>query len=389
MNDVARKTGTLEDPLLRTVANVLTLSGGVVEPSGEGSLAVLLPPAVANALGVPEETTLRVSPVTGNAGSVAPEASLEKDKSHVLTYSTETLEKLSSMIRDRGHLVERRTNRLYLKQQGIHASVRAHFSPVNGIGNVKSSHERTISYLICNVQYTAFSDERTEGMVEVAVNEFTGLPVDEIRSILSWADSVPVSTAAVERKPTAQICQALVRTSRRSIGRELQQFQESLQRRLRRDIKRVSEYYGSLIHELEDKIRRKGLQGEERATEMQRVEAIQVELRKKLIDQRERYAVKVAVQCLNAMRLYVDVVVVLFEVQRRERTRELVLIWNPIKKGFENLGCDECGNELWSFRMCDEVPHILCEQCSVCPACSKSVCRACHPKQCPKCHKSY
>ena len=58
------------------------------------------------------------------------------------------------------------------------------------------------------------------------------------------------------------------------------------------------------------------------------------------LDQRERYAVKTAVRWLNALRVYLDVIVVVYEVQRKRRTRELLLVWNPLKKGFEDLSCE-------------------------------------------------
>jgi len=107
------------------------------------------------------------------------------------------------------------------------------------------------------------------------------------------------------------------------------------------------------------------------------------------LDQRERYAVKTAVRWLNALRVYLDVIVVVYEVQRKRRTRELLLVWNPLKKGFEDLSCEHCGVELRSFWMCDDVPHILCPQCNASPKCGKNICRACSPQKCPRCQQSY
>ncbi|MFZ1978449.1 MAG: hypothetical protein WAV76_10890 [Bacteroidota bacterium] len=384
----------MKNPLLQIVSNILTLLDSVVEPAGENSIDVLLSSTTAEKLGVPEEARLQISQDsstdTVEKSFSTDEESNRNNKSNtarILGYNAETFEKLSTLIQNRGTFVEQYARHLYLKQEGIDSAVKNNFKPLNGLGRVMSMREQTISYLLCNVQYTAFSDERKEGVVETAVNEFTGLPVEDIRSVLHWVEFVQTSKPIVERKTTAQIYQGLLRSSQRVIEVELQQFRQSLQRRLKRDFIRVREYYSSLVKEIEGKIQRKGLEGKERAAEVQRIEAIQIELRKKLIDQRERYAVRIAVQWPNAMRIYLDVLVIVYEIQRRQRTREILLIWNPIKKGFEDLGCDRCGSDIKSFWMCDEVLHILCEQCSVCPKCGKNICRACHPKTCPRCHQ--
>lgn len=387
----------MDDPLLHITAQIVTLSGGVAERSGDNSLDVLLPPVVARNLGVPEETTLRVflpADVRGSdpedeANTDLPRRTDKVRAVHQISYTAETLEKLSALIGARGLFLEQCAKRLYLKQEGMGPAVIGYFTPLNGPARVITSRVQTVSYLLSNAHYAAFSDERKEGVVETAVNEFTGLPVDDVHSLLQQTETTSSSPPAVIRKPTDQIYRTLLRTTQQSIDRELQQFHQSLHRRLERDFKRVKEYYGSLVREIEGKIRRKDLQGKERTAELQRVEAIQIELRKKLIDQRERYAVKTAVRWLNAMRVYLDVIVVVYEVQRKRRTRELLLIWNPLKKGFEDLSCEHCGIDLRSFWMCDEVPHILCPQCNACPKCGKNVCRSCYPQKCPRCQQSY
>lgn len=393
----SRDNEIVQHTFQRAGAQILTLSEGVVEQSDGDSLDVLLPPAVAKKLGVPEEARLRVTtpadiPDVPSPGVAIPGVSGPHGPgraAHVLTYSAETLEKLSSLIGVRGTLQERYARRLYLKHEGIGSAVTGYFSPLNGLGNVKSSRMQTVSYLICNAQYTALSDERKEGVVETALNEFTGRPVEDVCAMLRQAETAQASLPTVERKPADFIYRSLLSAAQRSIERELLQFQQSLHRKLLRDFRRVEEYYGSLVREIEDKIQRRALQGNERATEMQRIEGVHLELRKKLVDQRERYAVRVAVRWLNAMRVYFDVIVVVYEVRRKQRARDLELIWNPLKKDFEDLGCDRCGNDLRAFWMCEEVPHILCESCSVCPGCGRNVCRTCHPQKCARCQSPY
>ena len=400
----------MDDPLLRVAAQIVTLSGGVTEPTGENSLDVLLPPPVAKHLGLPEEATIRASlpdadftngseDDTGKPGQgygsenysaePGPRKADKARRIHELSYTPETLEKLATLLGPRGMFLERCARRVYLKQEGIEPAVSAHFTPLNGPARVITSRVQPISYLLCNAHYTALSDERKEGVVETAVNEFTGLPVDEIHSLLRGAETTDAAPPTVRRAQASTIYQALQRSTQDSIERELLQFHHSLQRKLERDFRRVQQYYGSLVGEIQGKIRRRDLRGKERETELQRIEAIRVEMQKKLIDQRERYAVKINVRWLNVQRLHLEVILATYEIQRKRSARELLLVWNPLKKGFEDLACESCGTPLQSFWMCDDVPHILCPECNGCPKCGKSVCRACHPRNCPRCGVAY
>lgn len=204
----------MKNPLLQIVSNILTLLDSVVEPAGENSIDVLLSSTTAEKLGVPEEARLQISQDsstdTVEKSFSTDEESNRNNKSNtarILGYNAETFEKLSTLIQNRGTFVEQYARHLYLKQEGIDSAVKNNFKPLNGLGRVMSMREQTISYLLCNVQYTAFSDERKEGVVETAVNEFTGLPVEDIRSVLHWVEFVQTSKPIVERKTTAQIYQ--------------------------------------------------------------------------------------------------------------------------------------------------------------------------------------
>jgi len=400
----------MDDPLLRVAAQIITLSGGVTEPSGGNSLEVLLPSPVAKHLGIPEEATLRASlpdaafgngseedtrePGHGNdseneSAEPGSRKSVKPRRIHELSYTPETLEKLATLLGPRGMFLERCARRVYLKQEGIEPAVSAHFTPLNGPARVMTSRVQPISYLLCNAHYTALSDERKEGVVETAVNEFTGLPVDDIHSLLRGAETTDDSPPNVRRAQASTIYHALQQSTQDSIERELQQFHHSLQRKLERDFRRVRNYYGSLVGEIEGKIRRRDLRGKDREAELQRIEAIRVEMQKKLIDQRERYAVKINVRWLNVQRLHLEVILATYEIQRKRSTREILLVWNPLKKGFEDLACESCGTPLQSFWMCGEAPHLLCPACYACPQCGKNVCHACHPRKCPRCGDAY
>ncbi|MFH0992565.1 MAG: hypothetical protein V1799_21410 [bacterium] len=376
----------MNNPIAEKVETILQITGALLEEMNDGSIHVLFPPDVAAHLNVAEEITLlfESSPVD----SQSEEQTVRAGVSNLVMYNPEFLQPLSRLLVERGLCTERLIKGLYLKQTGLSAAVQSHFTVLNGIGRMIEYHEQMTSYLICNCKYSALSDERKEGISRCAVNEFSGSIADELTTMLAWSDSEYLpSTIAVERKPIDKIYRALTKSARRIIEHELLHFQRSLNRRLQRDIERVSQYYGTLIAEIERKINRRALTGKEKQTEMQRIEATRLELKKKLLDQKERYKIKINVEFLNAMRIYMNVIVVAYEVQRRQCKRELFLVWNPLKKDFEDISCEHCGQELSSFSLCDDRLHILCQNCFRCSRCGKAVCQVCHPRICPKCGK--
>ena len=359
---------------LETIGQILSLSGALVEVKGEQALEVVAPPELAAALEIPEHTTLYANPLDTPRGA------------RVLSYTPELFEQLSSVLSERGRLVEGIIEGLYLKRTGVAAAAGEAFAVLNGVGVVVDYHEEMISYVVCNFHYAALSDERTEGIVAAAVNEFSGVPATELSLILlSQLAASRRGRHSVNRKSSAQIYGVAGLSARERIAQELAPFRKSLIRRLQRDVSRVQYYYRSLIAEINRKIDRKQLTGQEKETEKERILATQGELRRKVLDLRERYAMEVKVRFINAARLYVPVLIVRYNVQRRQSVREVSLIWNPLRKDFDDLGCEGCGGQIRNFYLCDERLHMVCSGCFRCPHCGKNSCRACHAAACAKC----
>lgn len=360
--------------ILQTIEQVLTLSGALVEQAGEDALEVIAPPDVAAALKIPEHATLYSNPLTAPKGSL------------VLAYTPELFEQLMAILNHRGYLTQCIAKDIYVKRSGVPAAVEGAFTILNGIGRVNDYNEKIISYFLCHFSYTALSDERKEGIVAAAVNEFSGVPTTELSMVLS--SQLPAGqpgSLPADRKPVVETYRAACLSAQQAIERELVPFRRSLARRLKRDIERLHDYYGSLITEIEERIRRRKLEGREREAEQSRKEATRLEMQRKLVDQQERYAMEVKVRLINAARIYVPALVVRYQVQRRQLKREVQVIWNPLRKDFDDVECEGCRRTLRSFSLCDDRLHLVCADCFQCSQCGKVACHACHPARCPKC----
>jgi len=361
--------------LIDTVAEVLELSGAAVEKNGE-YIEALVPAAAAELLRTNELTKLYFSPDRA------------QQDGELVTFQSDFLDRLFVLMQNTGNYAQLSVQNLYLKQSTRQAADQR-FQVLNGLGHALDAIERRLSYIQCNFKYTAVSDEKKEGLLSTIINEHTLANASDMIAPLEWAEFSESSPQAdLPVQPFANIYTAASRAAEFVIHRELAEFHKSLNRRLQRDIGRLTEYYQSLAAEIRRKIERRGLAGKEREDEEARLRATAMELERKLTDQREKYAMKINVEPINFLRIFMPVMAVNFAVRFRKAAREIHLIWNPLAKDFEALVCQGCAAGVFRFFICEEKLHVVCANCFKCANCQRNMCRACHPGKCPKCgHK--
>jgi hypothetical protein len=167
-----------------------------------------------------------------------------------------------------------------------------------------------------------------------------------------------------------------------------------MQRRLTRDHTRLHGYHDNLRREsLTRLLALEGVEGPkadaDRQRENHRIAAIEREYRAKLGDLRHNYALRVTVDWIQTLELFVPVQRLEVLIRRRKGERAIHLDWHPLVRMAEAPLCD-WGLGLKSTRMiCDERLHLT-EPVGQdpCPGCSKPFCRACHPAACPRCGMS-
>ena len=164
-----------------------------------------------------------------------------------------------------------------------------------------------------------------------------------------------------------------------------------MRRRLERDRNRVHAYHDDLrstsLKRLAALARAEGDRAQaDRRREMLRVEAIEREYRAKLDDLRHNYALRVTVEWVQALDLYVPVQRFDVLIRRRKGERVVHLDWHPLVKAAEPPLC-ETGLGLDRVRLvCDDKLHLTEPAGQApCPSCGKPFCRACFPAACPRC----
>jgi hypothetical protein len=362
--------------LIDTVAEILELSGAAVEKNGV-YLEAIVPEDVAKTLHVREMAKLYFTPDQAQADG------------ELVTFQSDFVDRLFVLMQSAGNYANLTLKDLYLKQSAKSAAEQR-FVAINGLGRSLDAIERHLSYAQFNFKYAAVSDEKKDGLVSVTINEHTLAEVSQMVSQLAWAESAEAPHyVELPRQPFHAIYAAACRSAESIMRWELSEFHKSLNRRLQRDINRLAEYYGNLTTEIRHKIARRGLEGKAREDEESRIRATELELERKIADQREKYAMKISVEPVNLMRLFMPAMVVNFEVRFRKAARELQLVWNPLTKDFEAVPCQGCMAGLYHFHICEDKLHVLCTDCFKCPDCGRNICRACHPRKCPKCGMEY
>jgi len=358
--------------LIDTVSDVLALCGAALEKNGE-RLEALLPEEVSRKLSLPELAVL----------------CFDAENSHrdgeLITYQSDIVDRLFELMQDTGNHVSLTLKDLYLKQ-GVEAAAAKHFKVLNGLGRALASHEQYLPYALINFKYTAVSDEKKEGLVSTVINECTLARVSGAAWELHLTQAeARAQTVDLPCQPFDDVYRAACHSVQPIIQKELSDFRKSLNRRLHRDIRRLTEYYADLVKEIRRKIERRGLEGKEREHEESRIRATELELQHKIADQRGKYALKVHAEPVNMLRFFLPVKVADFEVRFSKSTRAIPLVWNPLLKDFEPVTCESCHSGLDSFWLCEHKLHHVCTSCFKCRGCGNKICHACFRKKCPKC----
>jgi hypothetical protein len=254
--------------------------------------------------------------------------------------------------------------------------------------------------LMLAFRYTAVSDEKREGLIWLGLNLGTGAVVSDILARLrpalaqvpDWQAPDQATRLAAGPGWSAATLEARVRPLLdRQVRDGIEPFLRAMRRRLERDRNRVHAYHDDLrSSSLKRLAALAGAEGDraeaDRRRETLRVEAIEREYRAKLDDLRHNYALRVTVEWIQALDLYVPVQRFDVLIRRRKGERVVQLDWHPLVKTAELPLC-EAGLGVDRIRLvCDDKLHLTEPAGQApCPSCGKPFCRACFAAACPRC----
>jgi hypothetical protein len=340
----------MDNQILKTINQIVVLQNGVAEWTNATSLEVLLPQKIASALKVGELVTFTTS--------ADPNGS-----SYFVTYNSDILERFEGLLDNSGYVASYGIKYDgYLKQSGFEKLVTETLCPQNGLIRVQDAVPAITPYVLFNVNYTAEAMEKRLGMVSFWVNGITGVTGVELGDALLWTVD-RIASPSIEEGTVLnyeQLLQIGTQHSEQLIERELLPWQQKNQRQLQRDQERITEYYQDIVAEIEAKIKKRNLEGEEQERELARISATRMELKRKIQDLHERSRMEVTAQLHSALIVWLQTVHINCQLIRKKQKRNIVAVWNPYQKKVEPLRCEQSNNPVTSFYLSDESAQIVC-----------------------------
>lgn len=341
----------MTNDILQTLQKIVHLHDGVAESSQPNTLNVLLPEDVADSLDIKEEVTFTTT--------------ADVHDSYFVTYNSEILKKFETLLAQKGQVATFGVKyEGYLKTTGFEKTVANTLTPLNGLIRVQDAKAETTPYWLCNIAYIGRADENRLGKVSFIINALTGVAPIEIGDALLWEfDRIAVVEDNKYTMPFDILSGMIEKLSKSLIEKNLDHWRKSLRRKQQRDEDRLTSYYGIIIQEIKEKLKKKNLQGEDKQRELDRIEATKRESKRKLTDIRERYALKVEAQLHSALVVQLPTVHIQCELVRKKQRRQVTVILNPFSKQIEPLRCEKSDVPVSSFYLSDEDVKIISAEC--------------------------
>jgi hypothetical protein len=151
--------------------------------------------------------------------------------------------------------------------------------------------------------------------------------------------------------------------------REISLFEESMNRRFRRDVTHLEEYYAGLQKEMESSLERSGLSDQLIRERQEKIALIPDEMARKKEDLHKKYSIRLKVVPCALMIVSMPAIQVLCRVSIGKKQKSIPLFYNPVTKNMDPAVCDGCGASTARLAFCDRF-HLLCSVCAAdCPTC--------------------
>ncbi len=331
--------------------NLIKAYGGVVDDRGR-VLDAVLPGNLADELSVPEYLRLQFDD--------------EGEGDLKIHYGSTLLDKMVAAARGRVPVTGCALQFEYLKTAGFDRLVRESLYLSNAVGKVGKTAATLSEYFLSYCTYLAQSDEQKEGLLTFIYNRNTMVDVSAMADGLAGVameytdEAVPVALADKEIERIEQLVQ---KSARRVLATELQDFEASMNRRYRRDVENLNEYYTALGLEMEKNLQRSGLSERLVADRQEKIALIPAELAAKTDDLFKKYSIRIRLKLSGAMLLKSPVVKIFFHVSAGRNKKTITLTYNPVLKSVEPLPCRKCGTGTRKLFF-DRQMNILCPQCN-------------------------
>jgi len=323
-------------------------SGGVADwPVLEIPGSVVVPPDVANAAHLPSEEF--------SLGAMAAPGTLQVGLAgEFLDVAARVLEE--AVPRDGSFCIPDR----YLTTRDLSDKIIHTFAWENARAKWHAAEPALVEYHLWTLLGSLRSEDVWEAIFRVAVNAENQAVVD-LPDVFREPDLIGAEPAKAPDNPVTYVT-AIADGKRRLITASAE-FVRRVEQRLERDRKRLQDYYRALSREADGSKRRSAAPSspDEIAAKKR---AVDVELRRKLAELNENYALRAVIRAVVLARVRLPVLIVPIAIQRKQAFRDYRLYWNSLVRKFEPLSCSRCRRPTFSATFTNETVDLFCSTCA-------------------------
>lgn len=286
-------------------------------------------------------------------------------------YGSPLLEKMVDAVCARVPILTCQLEFDYLKTQGFDRLIDEQFHFFKSVGQVESSAAIKTDYIFLSCRYLAQSDEQKQGLLQLVFSYETGAFIPAMADMISSVPKEFKTPPKSSRKEgmLKKIMDGIEDQLREILAEEINSFEQSMNRRFRRDVANLEEYYDALKREMEKSLERPSLSDEIIRDRKGKIALLPDELKRKRDDLFKKYSIRIKAEPCAAMFIRTPAVRVLYRVSLGRNRRNLSLTYNPVTRAMDPLVCQGCGKSTTSVYFCDHL-HLLCFGCNKkCPVC--------------------
>ena len=369
MNSEREASSQSAAELMDFVRRFLDRHGAAVEER-ESGLDVLVPERLLQPLGTPE--FIRLEAESAPPAGFRPDAS--ERQAFSIAYGAEFLERVLRLACAEVPLLSCQLDFHYIKSQGFDALVQDCFQLKGALGRVEQWAKVLSHYVVLTCRYRAQSDEQKEGLCELAFHLETGAQVPDLAPGLEKVSRTYLRGASMPKELSDQL-QKILGGLKKAAGSVVRSdtvgFQESMNRKFRRDVTNLEEYYRSLEKEMRQSLSRSGLSDQLIQDRRAKIALIPEELARKKDDLFKKYSIRISIVPCAVLLVATPAVKVLLQVAVGRKQKAISAFYNPVTKTMDPLVCEGCRGSALRMGFCDRV-HLLCPDCIArCPVCRK------------------
>lgn len=341
--------GTVHERLHAFATGLLERRGALVDwPAADREGTAMLPPEVAAVVGTPEE--------------IVPLACEPGGPGLCVNLATDFLEWAGRLLDSEPRVGTFRVRNLYLKRKELEEGVRRTFTWLNAKVKMREARPVNVEYHTWWFHASITSEDRWETQFAVSLNAASGVDVEIPDPLRLWELEPRPAKGAGGRSTEKRAAEV----AKRALLRVAAGFLDRMDSRLQRDRKRLREYYHALLKEADKKKTRGNAKPDPEKTQA-RKRAVHLELRRKLAELDERYAMEARLAPVVLIRTEVPVLAVDLSVFRKRSQQGHTVYWNPLLKRFEPMACSRCGDGAFALAFTNDQVQPLCPRCSARP----------------------